>query len=331
MAIGTNLHLFGDLGYRATDDKSVPNTFFLGSLDMLVTSRLSDRVSILGEVLYVPQSDNSIGLDIERLLFQYRQNDYFSFGVGRFHTSIGYYNFTFHRGAWFETAIGRPFMYAFDDEGGVLPMQEVGVTVHGKIPSGMLDLNYIAEIGNGRAHILSSDPAQNRQDTNNGKSVNVAVFARPYWVPGLQAGFSFYHDHLTFSDADNHPEYIMAAHVVYRTSVYEFLNEGLWVRHDLTAAGGPGIFHTTGFYSQISRKFGDFRPYFRYDYMNARDDDPIYGDPTDGTVVGRRNGVTVGLRYDFNERSAVKLQYDRLDQRNAAPINGMSTQFSFTF
>src|SRR5258708_3384770 len=35
MANGTNLHLFGDLGYRATDDKSVPNTFFLGSLDRM--------------------------------------------------------------------------------------------------------------------------------------------------------------------------------------------------------------------------------------------------------------------------------------------------------
>jgi len=327
----TQLHLFGDLGFRANDAKGISNTFYLGSLDMLMTSSLSDRVSVLAEVLFTPQPDNSIGLDLERVMLQYHHNDYFTIGIGRFHTSIGYYNAAYHQGEWFQTAIGRPYMYAFDDKGGFLPLQEVGVTAHGKIPSGMLGLNYVAEVGNGRAHLLKSDPAQNTQDTNNGKSFNFAVFARPSWVPGLQAGYSIYHDYLTFDDAINHAEYIMAAHVVYRDSKYEFLNEGLLVRHQGTTAGAPGTFRTPGFYTQFSRKFGSYRPYFRYSYINARDDDPIFSDPSDGVVVGRRNGPTVGLRYDFSEHSAFKLQYDRMQQRGKTTDNSMGTQFSFTF
>lgn len=41
------------------------------------------------------------------------------------------------------------------------------------------------------------------------------------------------------------------------------------------------LFHTSAFYSQISRSFGPYRPYFRYDYVNAPLNDPIYGNPTE--------------------------------------------------
>src|SRR5437773_1899272 len=47
----------------------------------------------------------------------------------------------------------------------------------------------------------------------------------------------------------------------------------------------------------------------------------IYGDQTDGPIVGRRNGPSVGMRWDFSEHAASKLQYDRLDTGKAiAPV-----------
>ena len=51
---------------------SAPLTFFMAS------RRLSDNISSLGEVLFIAQSDNSVGLDVERLLLQYRQSDDFT-------------------------------------------------------------------------------------------------------------------------------------------------------------------------------------------------------------------------------------------------------------
>lgn len=326
------LNVFGDVGYEATDARHVTsNTFEIGSMDLFMTSRLSEKTSLLGEVLFIAAEDNSISLDIERLLFQYKQNDYFGFGVGRYHTSIGYYNTAFHQGAWFETAIGRPFMYAFDDEGGFLPLQEVGVTTYGKIPSGKLGLNYVAEVGNGRNHLLGGEPAQNAQDTNNGKSVNVELFARPSALPDAEFGFSIYHDYVTFSDNINHDELIATVHAIYVNSKYEFLNEAMMVRHADSSTGAPGAFHTPAFYTQFSRAFGKYRPYFRYQYINAGVDEPIYGDPTDGPVVGRRQSPSAGLRYDFNEHAAFKLQYDRMTIRGEGSSNQLDSQFAFTF
>jgi len=222
-------------------------------------------------------------------------------------------------------------MYAFDDHGGFLPLQEVGITIDGEIPSGNLGLHYVAEMGNGRAHVLGSDPAQNFRDTNNGKSFNLALYSRPSWLPGLQTGFSTYHDYLTFSDNINHDELISTVYVVYSDSNYEFLNEAMLVRHTNTTLGAPGVFHTPGFYSQFSRRIGKYRPYFRYAYVNAGVAEPIYGDPADGPVVGRRNGPTLGLRFDLNGHAAFKLQYDRLSQRGQHSFNALESQFSFAF
>ena len=323
--------VFGDVGYEATDRKPSNNTFEIGSLDLFMTSRLSDRVSALAEVLFIPLSDNSIGVDVERMLLQYHHNDYLTAGIGRYHSSIGYYNTAFHQGEWFQTAIGRPYMYSFDDQGGFLPLQEVGLTLNGQSPSGKLGLNYVVEMGNGRSRLVGAEPAQNSQDQNNGKSVNFAVFARPSWVSGMQAGFSLYHDYLTFSDAINHSECISTIHLVYVNSNYEFLNEAMLVRHSGSSTGAPGIYHTPAFYTQVSRRFGSYRPYFRYAYINAGVNEPIYGDPEDGEVVGRRNGPTLGLRYDFTEHTAFKLQYDREARRGEPSSNALDTQFAFTF
>jgi hypothetical protein len=325
------LRMFGDVGYDASDQKGDNNSFHIGTLDLFMTGVLTDRVSVLGEVLFVPLKDNSIGVDIERLLLQYKHNDYFNFGIGRYHSSIGYYNTAFHQGAWFQTAVDRPFMYAFDEQGGFLPLQEVGVTVSGQIPSGRLGLHYVAEVGNGRAHLLGSDPAQNFQDTNNGKSFNFALSAHPRGIPGLEAGFSTYHDKLTFSDNINHSELISTVYVVYEISKYELLNEGMLVRHTGSLSGAPAVFHTPAFYTQFSRRFGKYRPYFRYSYVNAGVAEPIYGDPADGPIVGRRNGPTLGLRYDLNDHAAFKLQYDHLAQRGQKSFNALETQFSFAF
>lgn len=114
-------------------------------------------------------------------------------------------------------------------------------------------------------------------------------------------------------------------------SNYELLNEGMLVRHLRSSTGAPGVFHTPAFYTQLSRKFRSYRPYFRYEYINAGDGEPIYGDPTDGPVVGRRNGPSVGMRWDFSEHAAGKLQYDRLDIRGQGAANGIGTQVAFSF
>ena len=131
-----HLNVFGDVGAQGYNH--IPDTFLFGSLDLFMTARLSDKVSTLAEVLFTAENDNSISPDVERLLLTYRQSDYFVASVGRYHTWVGYYNTAFNYGEFLETTADRPFMYSLDDQGGVLPMQDVGVNFTGKIPSGKL-------------------------------------------------------------------------------------------------------------------------------------------------------------------------------------------------
>jgi hypothetical protein len=325
--------VFGDVG--AGGYTHVPDTFEFGSLDLFMRARLSDKVSVLGEVLFTAENDNSISPDVERLLLQYRQNDYFTASIGRMHTSVGYYNTAFNKGEFLETTTDRPFMYAFDDEGGVLPMQDIGVNVTGKIPSGKLGLNYVAELGNGRDWSPTEEPAQNNQDRNNSKAINGGLFIRPEKVSGLQLGFSVRHDNLTVPGPQV-AETIVTAHAVFVNSSWEILNEAVFVRHN-----EPGIelADTSAFYSQFSHRFGAFRPYFRYQYFNAPTDDPVYIYASPNAYVplnvqnfiGRLDGPSLGLRYDFTEHSALKVQYDRFSFRGLDSENGLTTQVAFTF
>jgi hypothetical protein len=327
------LNVFGDVGAQSYNH--IPDTFLFGSVDLFMTARLSDKVSTLGEVLFIARNDNSIQSDVERLILKYRQSDYLTASIGRYHSWVGYYNSAFNYGKFLETTTDRPFLYAFDDEGGVLPMQEVGISLTGKIPSGKMGLNYVLEAGNGKAWGLNVEPTQNNQATKNSKSINGGLFIRPEAVYGLQLGFSVRHDDLSIPGPAV-AETIATVHGVFINSNYEILNEGVLVRH--VEPAGP-VFNTTGFYTQFSRRFGPYRPYFRYQYFNAPSNDPVYvyASPNDyapayvKAFVGRLNGPSAGVRYDFTEHSALKLQYDRISERGLPTVNGLTSQVAFTF
>jgi hypothetical protein len=333
--VAPRLHLdvFGDVGVQGYNH--VPSTFEFGSLDLFMNARLSDKFSALGEVLFIAQSDNTVGLDIERLWLQYRPSNYFIASIGRYHTWVGYYNSHYNKAEYLETTTDRPFVYAFDDQGGVLPMQEIGVSITGRIPSGRLGLNYVLELGNGRAWGGTAEPVQNYQDANNSKSINGGLFMRPDQLRGLQMGFSLRYDNLTVPGPPV-AETIATSHVVFDNGKYEILNEGVLVRH--VEPTGP-VFTTSAFYTQWSRAFGRYRPYFRYEYFNAPSDDPVYMYASANEYaplavtgfIGRLNGASLGIRYDATENVALKFQYDRFSMRDLATENGLTAQVAFTF
>jgi hypothetical protein len=259
------------------------------------------------------------------MVLQYSRNDYFNLAIGRYHTAIGYYNTAYHHSTWFQTATGRPFLFQFEDRGGILPIHSVGVSASGQIPSGWMGLHYVAEVGNGRASRspFEDEPVQNVVDDQNRKAFNLALFARPEAVRGLQTGFSIYRDVLAPNGQARIGETILAVHAVYIQSNFEWLNEGVVIRH--APEGLARVFNTPGFYTQISRGFGAYRPYFRYQYVNASDHEPIFPD------VARRQGPSVGIRFDASESVALKLQYDYTSIRNHQAISALAMQVGFTF
>jgi hypothetical protein len=276
----------------------------------------------------LPGSDNAVGIDLERIMLQYRQNRYFNIGVGRYHTDIGYYNTAFHHAQFLQTTLDRPKMYAFDDQEGYMSLQEIGMSANGELPSGKLGLHWVAQVGNGRNHPPGAEPAQNKIDVNNDKAFNLAVFARPSQAPGLQTGMSFYRDVVTLDEPPVTNQRILAAYAVYSNAKYEWLNEGSLTSN--VRVGGR-VFHTPGFYTQFSRAYGKYRPYARYSYVNSNLHDPLFGGEDGTRILRRQNDLSVGMRYDFNEYAAFKLQYDHYDERTISSWNRMATQFAFTF
>jgi hypothetical protein len=306
-----------------------PSSFTIGQVNLFVTSELSERFKFLSEIVFESDEFNNFGVDLERMQLQYSHNDYLNVSVGRYHTAIGYYNTAYHHSTWFQTTTGRPFLFDFEDKGGPLPIHNVGMSLYGRIPSGAVGLHYVVEVGNGRASRSYVPPlgqtataVQNYVDENSHKAFNVALFARPDSIPGLQVGFSAYRDVLTPGVPARIGETILAAHAVFIRTNFEWLNEALVIRH--TPQGGR-LYDTPGGYTQISKRFGSYRPYFRYQYLNAADSEPLFPD------IRLRAGPSVGIRYDPTDFVALKFQYDYTSLRANPAMNGLALQAGFTF
>jgi hypothetical protein len=306
-------------------------TFQAGEFDLLMTSKLSDHLSFLAEVVLGPDDTNVFGVDIERYQLTYRANPYFSAAAGRFHTSIGYYNTAYHHGNWFSTAEGRPIMYLFEDSGGILPVHMVGLSFNGEVPhTEKLGLHWIAELGNG----LSSNPfatesVQNFYSDRNYKATNIAAYIQPQFLSGLQIGGSWYHDGLNPSQAQNAlplPEVRQNAssfYIVYFSGPWEFLNEAvLLTNHPM---GAPSSFRSPMAYVQVAHGFGIYKPYFRYQYVDDKVKDPV------NLLKGTYYGPSIGMRIDFATYAAFKLQFNHLFQSSQMAGNGLDAQLAFTF
>ena len=326
---------FGEVDYKVLDQKIpelgtygfVPGSagnFYTGDLDLLLTARINDKASVLSEIVIGEGDAQSYSIDLARGLFNYDYNDHLRMSFGRYQTAIGYYNTAFHSGTWFQTTADRPLVMEFAVNGGVLPTQAVGLSFTGSIPSAGFGLNYVVEYG-------SSDtirPDLNNTtvtDENNGNDVNVGLFVRPEFVPGLQVGGSIYHDKI--SDFAKGPEVrlgqtIVNGHVVYLRYGIEFLNEGFLIRH--VYEHSPIAYNTPAFYSQISKEFHRVRPYFRYQYINA-DVGGLLDD------VDLRYGPSLGVRYDFNDSIAFKTQFDHTARKGEPDLNGLHMQLVFKF
>lgn len=302
----------------------VHNTFQSGQFDLFLTSKLSNTISFLSEVVIDSDPTNQWGLDIERLELIYRPTKYFEIGAGRYHTSIGYYNTAFHHGNWFQTATGRPFMYFFEDSGGILPVHSVGVTTTGLVPgTDKIGLHWVAEVANGRSSSPLDQPVQNYLSDKNHKAFNFAAYLAPEWIRGLQLGGSYYRDLMVPAGILPVKQQIGSLYAVYITPRWEFLNEAVLLSNRIE--GTNKTYRTPLWYTQLSRKFGSYRPYVRYQYVNSPNSDPV------NIYTGRYAGPSVGVRTDFTDYAALKIQYNRLDQRNVAPTNGLDLQLAFTF
>lgn len=313
-----------DVQWRGDDN---PASFALGELDFFTTSELTDDLSILAEIVFEPPDSDEPVVDVERYQIKYSPSDAFSIALGRMHTALGYWNQTYHHGAWFQTTAFRPLVYKFEDEGGPLPVHEVGLQVSGTAPLRGLRLEYNLSVSNGRG--ITHADVQTFRDSNRSKAVNLWVGAAPRAVRGLKLGGVVRFDKIP-SDPGRPErggeleERILGGFAAYVHRRAELLAEILQVRHEDSARGRA--YDTLGLYAQGGWRFGRFEPYYRFDRLDYGAGDPFYGPEAAGLRMH-----TFGLRIDPWAWAAIKLELSRHERDLGPSFAGAAAQVAFTF
>jgi hypothetical protein len=329
---------FGEVDYKVLNQRQpelgtygfVPGSagnFYTGDFGLFLTSRLTDKATVLSEIVFEEGDAQSYRVDLRRMLLKYDYNDHLKMSFGRYQTNIGYYNWAFRSAAWLQTTADRPLVMEFASNGGLLPTQAIGVSLTGAIPSGELGLNYVAEYGSSDTVRPDINGDGQVTDENNGNQVNLGLFLRPDALRGLQIGASYYHDKISNfvqGPSIRYGQTIVNGYVVYVAHGIEFLNEGFLIR-DAALHFNNVVFNTPAFYSQVSKQLGHIRPFFRYQYVDASPNNLIYDD------VGLRFGPSFGARYDLNDYIAFKAQLDHTVRRGEPDLNGLQLQLAFTF
>ena len=340
---------FTDFGY-VYDRNSNNNSFQIHDVDLFVSGNVDKKVSYVAEINFQPAFDG-VSVDLERSYAQYFVNPWFKVAVGRFHTALGYWNDTYHHGAYLYTPATRPLMERFEDSGGLLPMHNTGIEIRGNGPMGSGNFGYIFNIGNGRGPV--KDPPTFFNSYSKSKSVSgVAYYEMP---SGLRVGGNFWRSDLpggcnlngdssqnTAACGPTGAEWIYGAHVVLNTPEIEWITEYEIMLHHYfagsiqppgtTNAGAPfnngvdglGSKDTTIhlLYSQFGYHVNEkWTPYVRYEldspsaydaYLNAS---PGY--VGQGLPATMRQFV-VGARYELSPGSALKFEATYMS--SGAPI-----------
>lgn len=321
-------HGYADVGFSRDVDGTSAKDFQLGEIDLFATERLSQHLTALMEVALETDSQALVAdvpVNVERLLLQYRGNDFFNADIGSYRTAIGYYSTAYLRGSWLQTAISRPKMFTFEDQGGFLPLHAVGISTNGGIPSGSLNLHYVLEVGTSRNY---GDTAGLPLAASFNGATNVAIFSQPKSAPGLNIGFSAYHDQFSPAAGFALNRSVWTVHLVNVRGRVEFLNEGMLIG---MREGSRGSATGLGFYSQIAYRIASsWKPYARVEYLNA------YGNGVLGTAILRqyvpwKTVYTGGVRYDLTENVALKAELGRETDYLRPSFISAAIQLAFTF
>jgi hypothetical protein len=335
---------FGDIVYASTGSGTNRN-FSLGQLTLQYTSALAPRAFVFTEITFSPRTDAGAGTpaasgfnaEVERLFLRYDQSDSLKFSAGRFHTPINWWNTAFHHGLWLQTTIARPEMARFG--GQFIPPHFTGALAEGTFPANGLNLTYNVGLGNGRAAVFSR--SGDAGDSNGAAAKLLKLYVRPDKLYGLELGGSVYLDRVavtTTSPAGAGPsvtstrgvnETIVAGHIVYQKENPEVIAEYARSRHEEDSGASTS---SDAYYLQVAyRAPGSlFKPYYRFEKMSVSESDPIL------TLTPSLTGHIVGVRYDFTELAAFKLEYRNMERGPKSRSYGVNTaglfaQVSFAF
>ena len=312
---------FGDISYISKDG-SDQDGFVIGQAVAHLTASLGESFSVFGE-FSATGKDSEYSFEVERMVVKYDFSDTFKLSAGRYHTPIGFWNSTFHHGAWLQTTTSRPEMIKFGSK--LVPIHFVGVLLEGNIPVSNLGLTYKAGYGNGRhANIARAGDAG---DINGDKAWMLQITSRPKNLYGLNVGLGYYNDEVELETEPNVKESTISAHAAWTKESPEIIIEYLHSEHesviDSSDAGDVNAWYAQFAY-RLSGRYQQWKPYLRFEYQDIDDTDPLLG------VEGLDQEASIlGVRWDFNPYAALKAEYRNEEFNNGGRENNFRVQISF--
>ncbi len=291
---------FGDVNYVARAAEGEHSGFQNGAFEFFVASRLSDRWTVLAELVFEP-GGNSLSTDLERFQLTYEQSDAFRISAGRVHSPILRWSVTNHHGLFMQTPIDNPIIARWEDDGGLWPLHFVGLLASGRLP-GALGVSYTAGVGNGRG--AARDEVQVGFDANGSKAFVTSLGVAPDALPGLQAFASGYFDRIPAPGGELRERDVTLSLSFIRGAV-ELRAEWSLLQH--TPDASSTSFNSRGWYALASYRLPEplasLRPYVLLEGLNAAEGEAYL----DG--VPDEKAVAAGIRFDVNRWVALKGDY----------------------
>lgn len=316
-----NIMGFGDISYFSRDGNN-QDGFVIGQAVGHLSAYLGESFGVFAEVSATGR-DSEYSMEVERLIVKYDFSDLLKVSAGRYHTPMGYWNSSFHHGAWLQTTTSRPEMVKFGSK--ILPIHFVGLLAEGTLPSNKLGLSYHAAFGNGRHANIGR--AGDAGDINGDKAWMAQVQIAPESMYGFEAGIGYYNDEVSPGDRLPVNESTVSGFAAWTRESPEIIVEFLHSEHK-TVGNSSEKGDVNSWYAQFAYRLkGDksrWKPYARFENTDVDTTDPLLFDQ--GVDYDAR---ILGIRWDFNPYAALKAEYRNEEFANAGTENNFQLQLSF--
>lgn len=318
----TVIHGFTDITYlTGGNNTGRTSAFGLGQFDLYVTSRVTDRLTFLGETVFeYDDASSEFVVDVERVIAQFALSDHFRIDAGKVHTPLGYWNNAYHHGTVIQPTIERPQLVQFEDDGGPLPIHTVGVQLSGR------DLTD-AHLG---FDVLYGNPLGNRptsDDRNEAGSVAAALHAQ--LTPALRVGVSGYRDRVV--DGTDTPSGTPLAAPMTQTIAGGFLAyfdqraEAVVEGHDIMNRSAGRTTTSPNWFAYAGVRVADrVVPYAEHEDVRLAENDPYF-------TTDRFRRETLGVRYEQSASAVLKLELRSLDRRGTDRATEAALQLALAF
>jgi hypothetical protein len=318
----TVIHGFTDVDYLTGGNNTGRTSGFgLGQFDLYISSRISDRLSFLGETVFeFDEASSEFVVDVERVIAQYALTEHLRVDAGKVHTPLGYWNNAYHHGLVMQPTIERPQLVQFEDDGGPLPIHTVGLQLSGRDIS-EAHLGFDVLLGNALGNRPTSD------DRNEAASVTLALHSQI--TSALRVGVSAYRDELRTGSPTPRGDSLTASmtqtigggFLAFFDERAEGVVEGhqVWNRSAGRTSSSPNWFAYAGV-----RVGGRVVPYVMHEDVRLADNDPYF-------AVDRFTRETLGLRFEHTARSVLKAEVRSLDRRANDRATELALQLAIGF